>query len=157
MCRSLIAPCSLTSTWFSHASFCPPQTSRIKSLNDNPVSRLVVLQRYAARHLGGLNGSDLRLHISPQNMQCNLKTNKDNSERHNLFRGWGSLFNFRFTPTTWHCMWVLDVYKETQLLWHLMVKVKSSSKWTWSSSWRLSPRWWLAARRWYSWSYLLQM
>ena len=25
-------------------------------------------------------------------------------------------------------MWVLDVYEETELLWYLMVKVKSSSK-----------------------------
>ena len=44
-----------------------------------------------------------------QNMQCNLKTNEDNSEWHNLFRGGGSLFNLHFTPTTWRCMWVLDV------------------------------------------------
>ena len=56
-------------------------------------------------------------------MQCNLKTNEGNSERHNLFRGGGSLFDLRFTPTTWRCMWVLDVYEETQLLWHMMVKV----------------------------------
>ena len=33
------------------------------------------------------------------------------------------LFNLHFTPTTWLCMWVLDVYEETQLLWHLMVKL----------------------------------
>ena len=146
-------------------------------MNNNPVPWLAVLQRYAARHLDGLHGSDLRLHVSPQNMQCNIKTNEDNSESHNLFRGGGSLFNLHFTPTswrcmtpttwrcmtptTWHCMtpttwrcmtpttwrcmtpttwrcmtpttwrciWVLHVYEETELLWHLMVKVKSSSKW----------------------------
>ena len=56
-------------------------------MNDNPVPRLAVLQRYAACQLDGLCGSDLRLHVFPQNMQCNLKTNEDNSEWHNLFRG----------------------------------------------------------------------
>ena len=39
-------------------------------------------------------------YVSPQNMQGNLKTNEDISERHNLFRGGGSLFNLRFTPAT---------------------------------------------------------
>ena len=66
--RSLIAPCSLTSNWFSHASFRLSQTSRIESLNDNPVPQLAVLQRYAALNLDGFRGSDLRLHDSPQNM-----------------------------------------------------------------------------------------
>ena len=82
-------------------------------MNDNPVPRLAVLQSYAAHHLDGLRGSDLRLRVSPRNMQYNLKTNEDNSERHNLFRGGGSLFNLRFTPTTWRCVWVLDMYEET--------------------------------------------
>ena len=42
----------------------------------NPVPRFTVLQKCAARQLDGLHGSDLRLHVSPQNMQCNLKTKK---------------------------------------------------------------------------------
>ena len=67
-------------------------------------------------------------------MQCNLKKNEVNSEQYNLFRGGGYLFNLGFTPTTWRCTWVLDVYEETQPLWHVMVKVESLSKWTWSCS-----------------------
>ena len=68
-------------------------------------------------------------------MRCNLKTDEDYSERHNPFRGGGSLFILRFTTTPGVVWYVgFDVYEETQLLWHLMVKVKSSSEWTWSSS-----------------------
>ena len=53
--------------------------------------QLAFLQRYAARHLDGLCGLDLRLHDSPQKMQCNLKSNEDTSEWHSLFRAGGSL------------------------------------------------------------------
>ena len=81
-CKSVIAPLTRNETFSPHSSFLCSQVSNITFLNERfPLPLSEVRQINALRQRFGFCLSGTRLHSSPQNIQCNLKSNNCNEHR----------------------------------------------------------------------------